>query len=144
MILRLLLCTELNADPSKKWGGLHVTIVGQNIDQDINKIKETIFFKSGKKWKFLNSTHFDLKKWHGVWTITFKSRFLNLFAEELHKLQFKNIKGPKYSKTEWHISLPNYNEQQANELLNYYIYYKPYMYLTLSIEHNKKFRWVRL
>jgi len=144
MILRLLLCNNLIADPSLKWGGLHITIVGSNLNQDINKIKKTIFFNTGKKWRFSNSTKFNLKKWNGVWTIIFKSKTLDIFANELHNLQFNNIKGPKYSKTKWHISLPNYNKEQAYKLLNHYIYYKPYWYLTLSVENNNKFRWIRL
>jgi hypothetical protein len=85
---------------NKTWGGMHVTLTGFHKAQPPLKIFMDTISKSGKKHWTINLKKVEIKKNK----IKFKSITLDKIADFLHKNKFSKVKGPKYKKSDWHIT----------------------------------------
>jgi hypothetical protein len=150
MTERLYLTYKDNAKPALSWGGYHITIVGSGNKTSFDKLRNTSFFDKAKnnfiEWRFSDKPVAQLEIWNGVWTIVFKSKTIDDLADDLIRLRFTSVKGPR-SGTSWHISLNGADEESAKLL---YIRFvedgtRPLWHLTRCIENPRRvFTWNRV
>lgn len=144
---RIFLVENTKEDSTIPWGGRHITITGYyrgNNSLDFKELIKGSTFESKKKWTISSGSDAVLEKWNGIWTIVINhSKTLREFADHLDEQGCKNIKGPKYSGTKWHITLPGFSKQQAEEYLISCIEHKYYR-IVESIEADGKFIYKKL
>lgn len=147
-LLRVLLVRHTDADNNKEWGGIHITISGfdsKNQRKDVSKINFSKFSQeNSNKFQLRPENGAKVVLWKGVWTIIFKSKRLNQFSNDLASLGFRNIKGPVFTRTVWHITLHGKNEKEAKDYLKYLVGKKKNFYLVLSEEKNGKFTYTKI
>ena len=139
-IRRIILAENKISDPRLPWGGLHVTIMGRdpsNEHLDFQKLVKKSVFDKKKKWTLSSSSGAKLEKWKGNWTIVIESsRTFSNFSYHLVEKGCQNVKGPDYSGTKWHITLPGYSKDEAKRYMESCIRHHKYYYLVESIEED--------
>jgi hypothetical protein len=101
------------------WGGYHVTITGYSKTNACSRSEQFLSHNfravfSGQPWH-LHGKLPNLKRWSQTdpktktktywWTQTFDSDVLDQLADQLKNEGFDAVKGPKYTDTQWHITL---------------------------------------
>jgi hypothetical protein len=143
---RIYLTYKDSANNSWEWGGIHITLAGQhnnnNVQERLSHLRghEAIAIVNNGKhyWTTHAKTPLRLELTKSGYIVYFKSDTLDLIAEKLEDLGFRNIKGPRHSGTDWHITLKGYSKTQSlaycEILRNSSI--RPKWYLTIATEHS--------
>jgi hypothetical protein len=129
----------IDAEQTKPWGGLHVTVAGQGFGLTRAAIRATNWFQSnGNDWTFSGSPKAKLEQWKSTYVIAFKSQSLDALAQELIGRRCHNVKGPHgtHSTTSWHISLDGHSKKQAEAVFQALVNApgRPHWGLTISQE----------
>lgn len=145
MSKRIYLTYQDSADNFKEWGGIHITLAGYDINNnDPERLsylrKDSVIGRvdNGKHyWTANSNTNFILRPIKSGYIAFFKSHTLDLIADRLYDLGFRNIKGPDYTRIDWHITLNGYSQIQAEafcEMLRDRTI-RPKWYLTIATKH---------
>ncbi|MBA3239375.1 MAG: hypothetical protein H0T62_13675 [Parachlamydiaceae bacterium] len=99
------------------WGGCHITLTGyhhKNGDEELlNRLTQIIknnFSLQGWRPKFIK-----VQKGKKNWYVIFFSLTLNKIAKQLSKEGFKKVKGPRFTKSHFHMSLPHLKDGEEAE-----------------------------
>jgi hypothetical protein len=145
---RIFMVEKTTANPLIPWGGRHITIMGYHFDNNRMKFKDLIkgsIFEKKMRWTISSTSGAILQKWKDNWTIVINhSETFSKFSDHLVNKGCKNVKGPVYSQTKWHITLPGYSKRQAEKYLEDCLNHKIYYYVVESIEKDGKFTYNKL
>lgn len=146
MSKRIYLTYQDSADNFTEWGGIHITLAGydpNNQDPErLSHLKEhraiAVVNKGVPYWTAHSGTTFTLRQTKSGYIAYFKSDTLDGIAEKLEDLGFRNIKGPHYTSTDWHITLNGYTQTEAEafcEMLRDRTR-RPKWYLTIATKYS--------
>ncbi len=145
-IYRLYLTLDDNATPGVEWGGRHITILGADPSNTYGKLRliSANFNDGVARWTLHKgqTNESNLRKNKSNTYLAFDSPTLDTFSKVLHDSGFKNVKGPIYSKTPWHISVTS---EEADRTIQYFLSEHRYWHLTICTQNDDgTFTWERV
>lgn len=145
MTTRIYLTYQDSANVLQKWGGIHITLVGQHDNNEnparLSYLREhqaiSIVNNGRNYWTAHSETCFTLRPTKYGFIAYFKSYTLDRIAEKLEDLGFRNIKGPRHTGIDWHITLNGYSQSQAKAFCEMLCdrTRRPKWYLTIATKH---------